>query len=203
MLTFKTVAFAGGSGQGGSAHKCGGVYFVVFKRIPIGLESTERFGRGLDPDMAGTVGRSNFFNRFGTSARATGCRVDSARTNFSQRSYPRHPDSLLRGWMLKSTSFGFDWKRLRTSFGPTLGPGGGEVSCLNSRHLSCLNSRHQHQHSSLSISIQCQQSPQYGGYDSRLSSCYHEGWGIKRPCAPIAVVILTAYGFGSSKTRMT
>ena len=40
------------------------------------------------------------------------------------------------------------------------------LSCLSSRHLSCLNSRHQHQHSSLSISTQRQQSPCPGGCDS-------------------------------------
>ena len=51
------------------------------------------------------------------------------------------------------------------------GWGWGQVSCLNSRHLSCLNSRHQHQHSSLSISIQNQQSSYHGGCDSsRLHS---------------------------------
>ena len=42
------------------------------------------------------------------------------------------------------------------------------LSCLNSRHLSCLNSRHQHQRSSLSISIQNQQSSYHGGCDSSL-----------------------------------
>ena len=43
----------------------------------------------------------------------------------------------------------------------------GHLSCLSSRHLSCLKSRHQHQHSSLSISIQHQQSGCIMGFDNR------------------------------------
>ena len=43
----------------------------------------------------------------------------------------------------------------------------GHLSCLSSRRLSCLNSRHQHQHSSLSISMQRQQSGCIVGFDSR------------------------------------
>ena len=40
------------------------------------------------------------------------------------------------------------------------------LSCLNSRHLPCLNSGHQHQHSSLGISIQHQQSGCIMGFDN-------------------------------------
>ena len=39
-----------------SFHSHGGVYFVPLKEIPIGPESTERFGRGPDPDLTRKVG---------------------------------------------------------------------------------------------------------------------------------------------------
>ena len=103
----------------------GGVYFVPLKGIPTGPESTERFGRGPDPDLARKAGFLNFFSHFGPLARAVECRVDSVHTNFSRRSHPCHPEFLLRGQMSRSSPFGFDLGstlgRLWADFGPILG----------------------------------------------------------------------------------
>ena len=113
---------------------CGGVYFVPLKGIPTGLESTERFGRGLDPDLARKAGFLNFFGHFGSLARALECRVDSVHTNFSRRSHPCHPDFLPRGRMSRSSPFGFDLGstlgQLWADFGPTWGNFGSTLGRL-------------------------------------------------------------------------
>ena len=103
----------------------GHVYFVPLKGIPTGPESTERFGRGPDPDLARKAGFLNFFGHIGPLARAMECRVDSVHTNFSRRSHPCHPEFLPRGRMSRSSPFGFDLGstlgRLWADFGPILG----------------------------------------------------------------------------------
>ena len=38
---------------------------------------------------------------------------------------------------------------------------------------------------------------------STIETGYHEGWDIKRLCAPMVAMIPTGYGFGYSQTRMT
>ena len=65
------------------------------------------------------------------------------------------------------------------------------LSCLNCRHLSCLNSRHQHQHSSLSISIQYQQS----AMEAATAAYLH--------CAPMVEMSPTGYDVGHGQTRLT
>ena len=100
--------------------------FCTLKRNSYtGPESTERFGRGPDPDLARKVGFSNFFGHIGPLARAMECRVDSVHTNFSRRSHPCHPEFLPRGRMSRSSPFGFDLGstlgRLWADFGPILG----------------------------------------------------------------------------------
>ena len=99
----------------------GGVYFVPLKGIPIGPESTERFGRGPDPDLARKVCFLNFHGHVGPLARAKDCRVDSVHTNFSRRSLPCHPEFLLLGRMSKSSPFDFDLGPTLDNLGPTLG----------------------------------------------------------------------------------
>ena len=103
----------------------GHVYFVSLKGIPVGPESRERFGWGLDPDLARKAWFLNFFGHSGPLARAMECRVDSVHTNFSRRSHPCHPDFLPRGRMSRSSRFGFDLGstlgRLWADFGLILG----------------------------------------------------------------------------------
>ena len=99
----------------------GGVYFVSLNGIPIGPESTERFGRGPDPDLARKVGFLNFEGDFGPLARPVECRVDSVHTNFSRRSHPCHPEFLPRGRMSKSIHFGLDLGPTLPHSGPTFG----------------------------------------------------------------------------------
>ena len=106
-------------------NSCGGVYFVPLKGIPTVPESTERFGCGPDPDLARKAGFLQFFDHFGSLARAMECRVDSVHTNFSRRSHPGHPEFLPRGRMSRSSLVGFDLGstlgQLWADFGPTLG----------------------------------------------------------------------------------
>ena len=103
----------------------GHVYFVSLKGIPTGPESTERFGRGPDPDLARKARFFNFFGQIRPFAHAMECRVDSVHTNFSRRSHPCHPEFLPRGRISRSSPFGFELGstlgRLWADFGPILG----------------------------------------------------------------------------------
>ena len=71
-----------------------------------------------------------------------------------------------------------------------------QTSVLSQQQTSASAFITQHQHSASTISIlwRLRQQPTSG---------YHEGWDIKRPCAPMVAMIPTGYGFGYSQTRMT
>ena len=75
----------------------GSVYFVSLKGIYTRPESTERFGRGPDPDLAGKVWFLNFFEHLGPVGHPMEGHVDFHHTNFSRRSHPRHLDFLPGG----------------------------------------------------------------------------------------------------------
>ena len=71
-----------------------------------------------------------------------------------------------------------------------------QTSVLSQQQTSALAFITQHQHlvSTITILWRLRQQPTSG---------YHEGWDIKRPCAPMVAMIPTGYGFGYSQTRMT
>ena len=71
-----------------------------------------------------------------------------------------------------------------------------QTSVLSQQQTSASAFITQHQHSASTISIlwRLRQQPTSG---------YHEGWDIKRSCAPMVAMIPTSYGFGYSQTRMT
>ena len=87
---------------------------------------------------------------------------------------------------------------------PLLGRVGVGASVLSQQQTSVLSqqqtsasafiTQHQHSVSTISILWRLRQQPTSG---------YHEGWDIKRPCAPMVAMIPTGYGFGYSQTRMT